>query len=148
MKFAKLLFLVIVTLPFLSCNDNCSDVDAPDSASLFITCIDEVSGENVFENETFTGDQIVITDEEDELVSFSFVETKNFIHISFPAGLVTDKIITVKLENTDTSDIREIEIHLNIISQEEECYTLYKVDNVLFPNNESELVDGIYEVKI
>ena len=48
MKFAKLLFLVIVTLPFLSCNDNCSDVDAPDSASLFITCIDEVSGENVF----------------------------------------------------------------------------------------------------
>lgn len=149
MKFAKLvLFVALVSVSLIGCNNNCSDVNAPDSSSLFLEFVDQTTDENVFANETFTGEQIVVTDANDELVSFNFVEDKNFIHVTFPAGILTDKVIYVTLENTETSETREVEIHLSTVAQEEECYTLYKIDNVQFPNNESALVDGIYRVKI
>lgn len=149
MKFAKLvLFVALVSVSLIGCNNNCSDVNAPDSSSLFLEFVDQTTDENVFANETFTGEQIVVTDANDELVSFNFVEDKNFIHVTFPAGILTDKVIYVTLENTETSETREVEIHLSTVAQEEECYTLYKTDNVQFPNNESTLVDGIYRVKI
>lgn len=149
MKFAKLvLFVALVSVSLIGCNNNCSDVNAPDSSSLFLEFVDQTTDENVFANETFTGEQIVVTDANDELVSFNFVEDKNFIHVTFPAGILTDEVIYVTLENTETSETREVEIHLSTVAQEEECYTLYKTDNVQFPNNESALVDGIYRVKI
>lgn len=149
MKFAKLvLFVALVSVSLIGCNNNCSDVNAPDSSSLFLEFVDQTTDENVFANETFTGEQIVVTDANDELVSFNFVEDKNFIHVTFPAGILTDEVIYVTLENTETSETREVEIHLSTVAQEEECYTLYKTDNVQFPNNESTLVDGIYRVKI
>lgn len=149
MKFARLILLVTLLIGTLTgCNNNCSDVNAPDSSSLFLEFIDQTTDENVFENEMFTSDQIVITDADDELVSFNFIEDKNFIHVTFPAGILTDKVIYVTLENTETSETREIEIHVSTVAQEEECYTLYKIDNVQFTNNESTLVDGIYRVKI
>lgn len=149
MKFAKLvLFVALVSVSLIGCNNNCSDVNAPDSSSLFLEFVDQTTDENVFANETFTGEQIVVTDANDELVSFNFVEDKNFIHVTFPAGILTDEVIYVTLENTETSETREVEIHLSTVAQEEECYTLYKIDNVQFPNNESALVDGIYRVKI
>lgn len=149
MKFAKLvLFVALVSVSLIGCDNNCSDVNAPDSSSLFLEFVDQTTDENIFANEMFTGDQIVVTDANDELVSFNFVEDKNFIHVTFPAGILTDKVIYVTLENTETSETREVEIHLSTVAQEEECYTLYKIDNVQFPNNESALVDGIYRVKI
>lgn len=149
MKFAKLvLFVALVSVSLIGCNNNCSDVNAPDSSSLFLEFVDQTTDENVFANETFTGEQIVVTDANDELVSFNFVEDKNFIHVTFPAGILSDEVIYVTLENTETSETREVEIHLSTVAQEEECYTLYKIDNVQFPNNESALVDGIYRVKI
>lgn len=149
MKFAKLvLFVALVSVSLIGCDNNCSDVNAPDSSSLFLEFVDQTTDENVFANETFTGEQIVVTDANDELVSFNFVEDKNFIHVTLPAGILTDEVIYVTLENTETSETREVEIHLSTVAQEEECYTLYKTDNVQFPNNESTLVDGIYRVKI
>ncbi|MGV7105558.1 hypothetical protein [Flavobacterium sp. U410] len=149
MKFARLIVLVtVLSSALIGCSDNCSDVNAPDSSSLFLEFVDQTTEENVFENEMFTSDQIVITDADDELVSFNFVVDKNFIHVTFPAGILTDEVVYVTLENTETSETREIEVHLSTIAQEEECYILYKTDNVQFPNNESALVDGIYRVKI
>ena len=61
------LFLVVLTISLVSCNDECNEGEKATPASFFVEIVDETSGENVFENETYTAQQITIQDLNDEI---------------------------------------------------------------------------------
>ena len=67
------LFLVILTISLVSCNDECNEGEKATPASFFVEIIDETSGENVFENETYTAQQITIQDLDEATIPFEFI---------------------------------------------------------------------------
>ena len=42
----------------------------------------------------------------------------------------------------------EINVNYDVSSSVGECFTTYKIENILFPNNTSELVEAVHVVKI
>jgi hypothetical protein len=146
-KFGYLL-LAVVTFVNFSCSDKCSDADAPPLASLFVTFVDEATGENVFENERFTANQISILLEDEQEVPFNFLTNTNSIHIVPLRPLAEGNTIFITLNNTETDDEVVIEVQFDIETQNKECFTLNKVVNVQTPNHDSEVVNNIYQIKI
>ena len=103
---------------------------------------------NVFENETFIATQISIKDTEDVAVPFNFIPNTNQIQIFPNTENLTGNTFIITLNNETTSTIEEITITHDVTAKEQECYTTYKIENVQVPNNTSELIDGIYVIKI
>ncbi|RBA28090.1 hypothetical protein [Flavobacterium tibetense] len=146
-KFGYLL-LAVVTFVNFSCSDKCSDADAPPLASLFVTFVDEATDENVFENERFTANQISILLEDEQEVPFNFLINTNSIHIVPLRPLAEGNTIFIILNNPETDDAVTIELQFDIETQNQECFTLNKVVNVQTPNNDSEVDNDIYQIKI
>ena len=146
-KFGYLL-LAVVTFVNFSCSDKCSDADAPPLASLFVAIVNEATGENVFENERFTANQISILLEDEQEVPFNFLVNTNTIHIVPLRPLVEGNIIFITLNNPETDDVVTIEVQFDIETQNKECFTLNKVTNVQTPNHDSEVVNNSYQIKI
>jgi len=146
-KFGYLL-LAVVTFVNFSCSDKCSDADAPPLASLFVAIVDEATGENVFENERFTANQISILLEDEQEVPFNFLVNTNTIHIVPLRPLAEGNIIFITLNNPETDDVVTIEVQFDIETQNKECFTLNKVTNVQTPNHDSEVDNDIYQIKI
>jgi hypothetical protein len=146
-KFGYLL-LAVVTFVNFSCSDKCSDADAPPLASLFVAIVNEATGENVFENERFTANQISILLEDEQEVPFNFLVNTNTIHIVPLRPLVEGNIIFITLNNPETDDVVTIEVQFDIETQNKECFTLNKVTNVQTPNHDSEVVNNFYQIKI
>jgi len=146
-KFGYLL-LAVVTFVNFSCSDKCSDADAPPLASLFVAIVDEATGENVFENERFTANQVSILLEDEQEVPFNFLVNTNTIHIVPLRPLAEGNIIFITLNNPETDDVVTIEVQFDIETQNKECFTLNKVVNVQTPNHDSEVVNNIYQIKI
>ena len=141
-------FLVII-IAFLNTNcDKCVEGDLVAPASIFVEILDETSSENVFENETFTATQISIKDTEDVVVPFNFIPNTNQIQIFPNTENLTGNTFIITLNNETTSTIEEITITHDVTAKEQECYTTYKIENVQVPNNTSELIEGIYVIKI
>lgn len=145
-KYSSFLVLTIAFLNF-SC-DKCVEGDMVEPASLFVEVIDAATLENVFVNESFTAQQISIKDLDDKLISFNFVPNTSLIRI-FPNTkneLANTFVITLNNEITDV--IKEVIITHDVMEFKQECYTSYKIVNVQVPNNSSEIIDGIYRIKI
>jgi hypothetical protein len=143
------ILVALVSLLFVSCNDNCITGSKPIPASFFVTFIDETTGENVFENGTFTESDIEVVNVNNEPIPFDFLVDLNVIHV-FPTtkAVANNKYIKFVLNNQTTMITKEIE-SLHAISQSvEECFTTYKVNNLRFPNNDSEVENAIFVVKI
>lgn len=146
-KFGYLL-LAVVTFVNFSCSDKCSDADAPPLASLFVAIVDEATGENVFENERFTANQISILLEDEQEVPFNFLENTNSIHIVPLQPLAEGNTIFITLNNPDTNDVVIIEVQFDIQTLNQECFKLNQVVNVQILNHDSEVVNNIYQIKI
>jgi hypothetical protein len=131
----------------VSC-DKCEEGDRATPASFFVAIVDAATNENVFENETFLPTQIVIKDLEDKLVPFRFIPNSNLIQIFPNTQNLVDNTIELTLNNPTTLTVEEILITNDLTAKAEECYTTYKVENVQVPNNISNVVDGIYVIKI
>lgn len=145
-KIVSLVVVLILTLN-VSC-DKCEEGDRATPASFFVAIVDATTDENVFENETFLPTQIVIKDLEDKLIPFRFIPNSNLIQIFPNTQNLVDNTIKLKLNNPTTLITEEIIITNDLSATQEECYTTYKVDNVQVPNNISNVVDGIYVIKI
>jgi len=145
-KYTLLLILIITTLA-ASC-DKCNEGNKPTPASFFVELLDETTFENVFENETFTAQQIKIKDLEDKDVPFNFVVNENLIQILPNTQNPTGNTFIITLNNETTSLMEEITIMYDVSSIIEECFTSYKIENVQVPNNPSEFVNGIYVIKL
>lgn len=145
-KIVSLVVVLILTLN-VSC-DKCEEGDRATPASFFVAIVDATTDENVFENETFLPTQIVIKDLEDKLIPFRFIPNSNLIQIFPNTQNLVDNTINLKLNNPTTLTTEEIIITNDLSATQEECYTTYKVDNVQVPNNISNVVDGIYVIKI
>lgn len=142
-------FLLILTaFANFSCSDKCRDADAPPLASLFVAIVDEATDENVFENERFTANQISITLEDEQEVPFNFLTNTNSIHIVPLRPLAEGNTIFITLNNPETDDVVTIEVQFDIATQNQECFTLYKIVNVQTPNHDSEVVNNSYQIKI
>ena len=42
----------------------------------------------------------------------------------------------------------EIDVSYDVSSSAGECFTTFKIENILFPNNTSELVESVHVIKI
>jgi len=148
MKKSLGLIVLVVFFSLISCNDGCEEGNQPTPASFFVEILDEASNENVFENTTYTQQQITILDLDEAAIPFKFIESANVIQI-FPSVLnSTDNSFTIKLNNDTTLQTDEIEVNYDVSSSAGECFTTYKIENVLFPNNTSEITETVYVIKI
>ena len=142
------LFLTIITVSLVSCNDKCDEGNQPTPASFFVEIIDETTGENVFENETYTAQQIIIQDLEEASIPYEFIENLNVIQIFPPVSNATGNSFAIKLNNETTLQMDQIDVNYDVSSIVGECFTTFKIENILFPNNTSELVEGVHVIKI
>ena len=142
------LFLVILTISLVSCNDECNEGEKATPASFFVEIIDETSGENVFENETYTAQQITIQDLDEATIPFEFIENLNVIQIFPPVTNATGNSFIIKLNNETTLQMDEIDVSYDVSSSAGECFTTFKIENILFPNNTSELAESVHVIKI
>ena len=147
MKKSIAFFLLAISGLISSC-DKCNEGDKATPASIFVEIIDETSSENVFENETFTSQQISIKDLNDVDIPFNFISNTNLIQIFPPTENPIENTLIINLNNETPLAIEEISIIHDVTSKEKECYTTYKIENVQVTNNASELVDGVYVIKI
>ncbi|WP_026726627.1 hypothetical protein [Flavobacterium sasangense] len=142
------LFLVVLTISLVSCNDECNEGEKATPASFFVEIIDETSGENVFENEMYTSQQITIQDIDEIAIPYEFIESSNIIQI-FPSVVnPTGNSFIIKLNNETTLQMDEIDVTYDVSSKKGECFTTFKIENILFPNNTSELVESVHVIKI
>ena len=148
MKNILSLFLVVVAASLVGCNDKCDEGNQATPASFFVKIIDETTGENVFENETYTAQQIIIQDLEEASIPYEFIENLNVIQIFPPVLNATGNSFLIKLNNETTLQMDEIDVNYDVSSIVEECFTTFKIENILFPNNTSELVEGVHVIKI
>ena len=142
------LFLVVLTISLVSCNDECNEGEKATPASFFVEIIDETSGENVFENETYTAQQITIQDLDEATIPFEFIENLNVIQIFPSVTNATGNSFVIKLNNETTLQMDEIDVNYDVSSSAGECFTTFKIENILFPNNDSEIVEAVFVVKI
>jgi hypothetical protein len=148
MKKVVSLFLIVILASFVSCTDDCDEGDKATPASFFVEIIDETSGENVFENETYTMQQITIEDLDEASIPYEFIESSNIIQIFPPVVNPTGNTLLIKLNNETTLQMDEISVNYDVSSKKGECFTTFKIENILFPNNSSELVEAVYVIKI
>lgn len=142
------LFLIVLTFSFISCSDGCNEGNKPTPASFFVEIVDETSGENVFENEMYTSQQITIQDIDEVAIPYEFIESSNIIQI-FPSVVnPTGNSFIIKLNNETTLQMDEIDVTYDVSSKKGECFTTFKIENILFPNNTSELVENVHVIKI
>ena len=141
-------FLIVITASLVSCNDKCDEGNQATPASFFVEIVDETSGENVFENETYTAQQITIQDLDEATIPFEFIENLNVIQIFPPVTNATGNSFVIKLNNETTLQMDEIDANYDVSSSAGECFTTFKIENILFPNNTSELVEGVHVIKI
>ena len=142
------LFLVVLTISLVSCNDECNEGEKATPASFFVEIIDETSGENVFENEMYTSQQITIQDIDEVAIPYEFIESSNIIQI-FPSVVnPTGNSFIIKLYNETTLQMDEIDVTYDVSSKKGECFTTFKIENILFPNNTSDLVESVHVIKI
>ena len=142
------LFLVVLTISLVSCNDECNEGEKATPASFFVEIIDETSGENVFENETYTAQQITIQDLDEATIPYEFIENLNVIQIFPPVTNAIGNSLVIKLNNETTLQMDEIDVNYDVSSSAGECFTTFKIENILFPNNTSELVESVHVIKI
>lgn len=142
------LVVLIITLVNISCNDDCDEGNKPTPASFFVEIVDETTGENVFENETYTMQQITIEDLDEASIPYEFIENLNVIQIFPKVSNPTGNSILIKLNNETTLQIDEIDVTYDVSSIVGECFTTFKIENILFPNNDSELVEAVHVIKI
>ena len=142
------LFLIVIATSLVSCNDECNEGEKATPASFFVEIIDETSGENVFENETYTAQQITIQDLDEATIPFEFIENLNVIQIFPSVTNATGNSFVIKLNNETTLQMDEIDVNYDVSSSAGECFTTFKIENILFPNNTSELVENVHVIKI
>ena len=142
------LFLIIIAVSLVSCSDKCDEGNQPTPASFFVEIIDETTGENVFENETYTAQQIIIQDLEEAAIPYEFIENLNVIQIFPPVSNATGNSFAIKLNNETTLQMDQMDVNYDVLSIVGECFTTFKIENILFPNNDSESVEAVFVVKI
>ena len=146
-QFLKI-FLVVFAISLVGCNDNCDEGNQPTPASFFVEIIDETTNENIFENETYTSQQITIQDLDEATIPYEFIENLNVIQIFPPVTNATGNSLVIKLNNETTLQMDEIDVNYDVSSSAGECFTTFKIENILFPNNTSELVESVHVIKI
>lgn len=144
----NIITITIFAFAFIGCNNNCNDIDAPASPSLFVDIIDENTEENVFVNSTYLDTQVLVQDYEENDVPFNVVFDSRLMHIVLERKILIDDTIYIKLNNPDTMIKDSIKLFYSTEKINEECYTQYKINSVTIPDNQNELVNGIYKVKI
>ncbi|RTL14663.1 MAG: hypothetical protein EKK56_00535 [Flavobacteriaceae bacterium] len=148
MRNVLIVLMVFITAFSISCNDSCDEGNKPTPASFFVEIVEETSGENVFENTTYTAQQITIEDLDEVAIPYRFIQNSNIIQI-FPSVVnATGNSFLIKLNNETTMQTNEINVNYDVSSSVGECFTTYKIENILFPNNTSELVEAVHVVKI
>ena len=102
----------IAIISFLSlimggCSDKCIEGKQPIPASIFVEIIDATSEENVFTNETFSANDITVTDVIGTEIPFEFVEEVNIIHL-LPKTTIDARNIDLKITlNNQTTTVEE-----------------------------------------
>ena len=148
MRNVLIVLMVFITAFSISCNDSCDEGNKPTPAWFFVEIVEETSGENVFENTTYTAQQITIEDLDEVAIPYRFIQNSNIIQIFPSVDNATENSFVIKLNNETTMQTNEINVNYDVSSSVGECFTTYKIENILFPNNTSELVEAVHVVKI
>mgnify|MGYP003593864421 FL=1 len=92
--------------------------------------------------------QITIEDLDEDSIPYEFIENLNVIQIFPKVSNPTGNSILIKLNNETTLQMDEIDVNYDVSSFAGECFTTFKIENILFPNNDSELVEAVHVIKI
>lgn len=141
-------FLLLLSLSFSISCDKCLEGDRATPASFFVNVIGNYSLQNVFENETFLPTQISVADLEGEAIPFRFIPNSNLIQLFPDTRSLINNTLVITLSNEETATLREITLTHDVSEKDEECYTTYAIENIQTPQHVSEVVDGIYVIKI
>ena len=145
----KIMYFVLLLGLFVSMScDKCLEGDRATPASFFVTIVDATTDENVFENETFLPTQISVADSDGEAIPFRFIPNSNLIQLFPDTRNLTNNSLIITLSNEETSAISVITITHDVSEKIEECYTSYTIENIQTTQQASEVVDGIYVIKI
>ena len=144
----RFLVLVVIFLTVVSCDlkDDCGECFTPPRQFNF-EFVDKVTEENLFVNNTFDKDAIVVIDENDDDVSFQiiFYNEKYILSLSEIGWELDPKVYTVKLSD-EVSVIFELDMD-NISAN---CCSYFAVEafNLQTYEYTESTVTGIIEVKI
>jgi len=130
----------------VSCSkENCSENLIPPQASVFVELIDEITGENVFTNETYTQADLTVTELDAAEVNYIFItrDGLNLIQIFPKTHMPTGNAINI---NIATDDVIELQYNVETITTE--CYIQKNIINVLTPNYNTTESNKIYRIKI
>jgi len=145
----KIMFFVLgLSLLMNTSCDKCLEGDRATPASCFVNVIGNYSLQNVFENETFLPSQISVADLDGEAIPFRFIPNSNLIQLFPDTRNLTNNSLIITLSNEESSAFSEITITHDVSEKVEECYTTYAIENIQTPQQASEVVDGIYVIKI
>ncbi len=145
----KIIFFVLLLSQSISIScDKCLEGDRATPASFFVNVIVSYSLQNVFENETFLPAHISVANLEGEPIPFRFISNSNLIQLFPDTRNLTNNTLVIELSNEETATLREITLTHDVSEKVEECYTTYAIENIQTPQNVSEVVDGIYVIKI
>jgi hypothetical protein len=72
----------------------------------------------------------------------------NVIQIFPPVSNATGNSFAIKLNNETTLQMDQMDVNYDVLSIVGECFTTFKIENILFPNNDSESVEAVFVVKI
>ena len=123
MRNVLIVLMVFITAFSISCNDSCDEGNKPTPASFFVEIVEETSGENVFENTTYTAQQITIEDLDEVAIPYRFIQNSNIIQI-FPSVVnATGNSFLIKLNNETTMQTNEINVNYDVSSSVGECFT-------------------------
>ncbi len=144
----KRFLIAIVVLTFaVACSDECNDAVVPDTPSVFVSLLDNISGNSVFTDSIYLSNEVSINDEETNTIPFSII-SDSIVQIVLENEIIANDTIFINLTNSETSAEAQVKFLYSTYFEEEECYSIYKADTITILDYESELVNDIYIIKI
>lgn len=144
-KITVLLILFITS----ACTDNCVEGKKASPPGFFVNLVASGTGENLFENDTFTEAHLEITDQLGNPITYNFVEDSNILQVfpNYDKNFRTS-IIVLKLNNPDTFEERELQINIIYTLDTFECFSNYAIKDIEFVNKVNQFENLIYTVEL
>ncbi|MCF8714468.1 hypothetical protein JM658_06445 [Joostella atrarenae] len=142
-----LLFTLIIILQSCNNDDNCDqDCFTPPNTFLF-EVLDKTSGENLFTNETYNPEDIIITDSlnDNQSVAYTFISEDNLNLIQIGSIGWETEIVNL---NINISEDHIFDLYVDVERKSENCCSFSQYNEIRVSNSELDTQTGIYKILV